>query len=191
MPGGASVGVDDDLAAGQPGVALGAADLEAAGRVDDDVDVRRVEIDEVEHRADHVLGDCRGELGERDARRVLGREDDGLDGPRHDSVVADGHLGLAVRAQERQLAGLPDRGQALGEAVRHPDRDGHVLGRLVRRESEHDALVARTLAVERIDSRAGARVEGLVHPWAMSGDCAPIDTSTPQVRLSKETSDEV
>src|SRR5690606_9308234 len=30
----AAVGIDDDLAAGQAGVAIGAADLEAAGRVD-------------------------------------------------------------------------------------------------------------------------------------------------------------
>ena len=34
MRGRAAIGVDDDLAAGQAGVAVGPADLEAAGRVD-------------------------------------------------------------------------------------------------------------------------------------------------------------
>ena len=38
---GAAVGVDDDLAAGEPGVAVRAADLEAARRIDEEARVRR------------------------------------------------------------------------------------------------------------------------------------------------------
>ena len=61
MAGHAAVGVDDDLAAGQAGVAHRAADLESAGRVDEESVVARVEVDEVEDRVDDVPADVGGQ----------------------------------------------------------------------------------------------------------------------------------
>ena len=53
VTGGAAVGVDDDLAAGESGVALRAADLEAAGRVDEACAASsHGEVELLEHRAD-------------------------------------------------------------------------------------------------------------------------------------------
>ena len=110
-----------------------------------------------------MLGDRGGELVERDARRVLRRDDDGLDGLRHDAVVPDRDLGLAVGRRNVELARLADARPGArpgGAPARSATR--HVLGGLVRREAEHDALVAGALAVERVDAGAGAGVERLV-----------------------------
>ena len=64
MAGGAAVGVDDDLAAGQAGVALRAPDLELAGRVDEEA-LEQLLVGEqllvllVQHRLDDVLPQVR------------------------------------------------------------------------------------------------------------------------------------
>ena len=47
-----------------------------------------------------------------------------------------------------QLTGLAHLGQALGQAVRGPDRERHQVGRLVAGVPEHHSLVAGTLGVE-------------------------------------------
>ena len=78
---------------------------------------------------------------------MLAGDDDGLDGDRPVAVVADGDLGLAVRAQVGQLAVLADLGEPLGQAVREPDRGGHVGRGLVARVAEHEALVTGALEV--------------------------------------------
>ena len=66
-----AVGVDDDLPAGQPGVAHRAADLEPPGRVTSSR-YRWFEPQPVEFGLDDVLGDVGGEQGlQRDVRRVL------------------------------------------------------------------------------------------------------------------------
>jgi hypothetical protein len=79
---------------------------------------------------------------------VLRRQDDRVDRDRDHAVVADGDLRLAVRPQVVELARLAHRGEALGETVGEPDGQRHVLGGLVRRVAEHDALVAGALPVE-------------------------------------------
>jgi len=93
---------------------------------------------------------------------VLGREHHGVDGLGGEAVVADRDLRLAVGAQEVELARLAHRGEALGEAVREPDRQRHELRRLGRGEAEHDALVAGALAVELVDALALAGLERVV-----------------------------
>ena len=113
---GAAVGVDDDLAAGQPRVAHRPADHELAGRVDVDevtgaeaalvVEIRRQ--DRAQDVIDQVGLDQR--LGV-EAVAVLGRDQHPLD---LDGalvavlvhLVAHGHLGLAVGPQVRQHVGL-------------------------------------------------------------------------------------
>ena len=57
-------------------------------------------------------------------------------------LVLDGDLGLAVRAQVRQLAGLADLGQPARHPVGERDRQRHQLGRLAAGEAEHHPLVA-------------------------------------------------
>ena len=80
MAGHAAVGVDDDLAAGEAGVGVRAAELELAGRVDEDLVVVVGELAGTQRR-DHVLDEVG--LEERlavDAGRVLGRDEHGRRG---------------------------------------------------------------------------------------------------------------
>ena len=142
---GAAVGVDDDLAAGQATVALRAADDEAAGRVDQELGflqplLRQHRLDDVlDHRVDELLLHV---LAVAHLGRVLARQHDGVDAVGLAVDVAQRHLALRVRAQERQAAVLAQLRLALDEAVRVVDRRRHQLGRLVAGVAEHQALVA-------------------------------------------------
>ena len=148
----AAVGVDDDLAAGQPGVALRATDDERAGRVHQQAVAGGVEVELLEHGRDDVLGDRGTQLRlQVDVRLVLRGEDDGVEPDGAVAVVADGDLRLAVGAQAGDDALLAHERQALGQPVREPDRQRQERRRLVARVAEHQALVARALQVERVD----------------------------------------
>ena len=161
-----AVGVDDDLAAGETGVALRAARDERAGRVDVELHVGKVKPRRLEHRVDD-LGAHRGaQRLLRDVGMVLGRQHDGLDRLRVSAVVAERDLGLAVGTQERQRAGAAHLGEALRHAVRHPRGHRHELRGLGRGVAEHDALVAGALLVVGVGrSRPrGARTPGRRRP---------------------------
>src|SRR5207342_2135097 len=83
VAGHAAVGVDDDLAAGQAGVAHRAADHELAGRVDQQPVAVRGDVEVGEDRVDDVLLDVLVQLGvEVDALGVLGGQYDGVDAHR-------------------------------------------------------------------------------------------------------------
>src|SRR5690606_8560400 len=119
VPGVAAVGVDDDLAAGQAGVAHRAADLEPPGGVDQQPVVVGLQPVGGHHRGDHVLLDVGGEeLVDVDVRGVLAGDDHGVQPDRGGPVVLDGDLGLAVRAQVGNGPVVPHLGEALGERVR-------------------------------------------------------------------------
>ena len=141
----AAVGVDDDLAAGEAGVAVRAADLEAAGRIDEVP--RALQHRRRQHRLDDFLDHGLGELALLlvHARMVLRRQHDGVDRRRLAVDVADGDLRLGVRPQPRQPAVLPDFALALYEPVRVVDRERHQRRRLVAGVAEHQALVAGAL----------------------------------------------
>ena len=147
MAGHAAVGVDDDLAAGQPGVAHRAADDELAGRVDQQPVAVGGQAERGQLRLDDELLDVGGEqLLDRDVLGVLGGDDDGVDGDRLVVLVDDGDLGLAVGPQVGHRPVLADRGQPAGQPVGQRDRQRHELGGLVGGVAEHQALVAGALA---------------------------------------------
>ena len=161
VPSRAAVGVDDDLAPGEPGVAHRPAEHELARRVHvDEVAVREQALLVVQvrrqDRPQNALDDVRLDqvLG-ADPVGVLRRDEDPLDLDRPlravlVDLVADGHLRLAVRAEVGQVAGLPHLGEPLADLVREHDRQRHQLGRLARRVAEHHPLVARAELVQRI-----------------------------------------
>src|SRR6266550_4055705 len=68
----ATVGVHDDLAAGQAGVALRAPDHETTGRVDEDIRIGDLEARVREHRPDHERDHTLAQLHVVDLVRVLG-----------------------------------------------------------------------------------------------------------------------
>ena len=151
VAGHAAVGVDDDLAAGEARVADGAADHEAAGRVDEEVLAQLPGVVELlrQDRLDDVLPEVVRDqrLG---ALLVLRGDQQLLDLDRPAVAVAHGHLRLAVGTQVRDHLGLADVGQAVGELVGERDRERHQLVGLVARVAEHHALVARPGDVELI-----------------------------------------
>ena len=160
VTGHAAIGVHDDLASGQAGVAHGAAEDEASGGIDEEPVVTPVDPGGglAEHRLDDVLGQIVAERGlQVDAVRVLGRDDDGVEPDRAVAVVLDGDLGLAVRAQVVQGAGLADLGQAPGQPVRQRDRQGHEFRGIRAGVAEHQALVAGALAGDLILDGVGGR----------------------------------
>ena len=165
----AAVGVDDDLAAGDAGVAVRPADHEASRRVDVDL---RVLVHQLrgDHAVDDLLGDVFLHRLLRDERAVLGGKDDRVDPHRRVAVVLDRDLRLAVGPQVVEHAVAPRAGQALGELVREHDRQRHQLFGFRAREAEHQALIAGAagvhahrdvgrLAVNRGQHRAGFGVE--------------------------------
>ncbi len=76
---------------------------------------------------------------------MLRGDDDGVAADRDFVLVFDGDLGFSVGAQEVDLAGFADFGEALGEKVRVGDGRRHELGRLVGGVSEHETLIAGSL----------------------------------------------
>src|SRR6185312_2389796 len=95
----AAVGIDDDLAAGQAGVAMRSADYETAGRIDVEFGLR---IDHIrrDHGIDDVLLDFPAQLFGGDIGAVLSGNDDGFDADGLVDVVLDAYLALAVGTQE-------------------------------------------------------------------------------------------
>ena len=107
----ASVGVDNDLAASEAGVAVRATDDEASRRVEV-VDSFRVEHGGVDDLVDHVLVEVLLDLLVGDLVVVLRGDDDGVDAERLEDAVGllvlDSDLGLAVGADPRAGAVLAD-----------------------------------------------------------------------------------
>src|ERR1043166_4342799 len=97
-----TVGIDDDLASGQTGIALRAASHETARRVDV---ILRIFIEQF--RRDGVLDDFLFDLGTQlfvaDVCVVLRRNDDGFEAERPAIAILDRHLRFSIRPQVRQL----------------------------------------------------------------------------------------
>src|ERR1700722_6426083 len=164
-PGNPAVGVNDDLPAGQAGVADRAADHEPAGRVAVELVLEPGRVVQVlrQHLGDDLFPQRLGELG-LDPVLVLGGDEHLLDLDRLARVVvADRHLGLAVRAEVGQQAGVAHLRQLLGQLVGQDDRGRHQLGRLVGGVGEHHALVARADPVQRIFGAADPSLVRGVH----------------------------
>ena len=98
-------------------------------------------------RIDHVLGEVGAELLQAGAVGVLAGDDDGLDGDRPVAVVADGDLGLAVRAQVGESPFLRTSVSRSESRCASQIGSGHVGRGLVAGVAEHEALVAGALEV--------------------------------------------
>ncbi len=170
MSGHATVGIDDDLAAGEAGIGVGPAQLEHAGGVGQDAEVAGVQLGG-EQGSDHVIPEVGEQQGlEIHTRVVLGRDEHGLEGDRPAVLVGDADLGLAVRPQIRQHTHPAHLRQPLGQAMGQPDRERHQIGSLVAGVSEHHPLVAGTLGIEHVlAAGAGPDLEGVVHTLADVG----------------------
>ncbi len=143
---GAAIGVDDDLAAGEAGVAIGAADEELAGWIDvpdcvpGDPALRQGLLHIGFHQGEHV--------GRGHALVDMLVRDDNLGGGDGFAVtIGDGHLALRVGAETGLLATVASLGQEPQDAVRIVERCRHEFRRLVTGIAEHDALIAGALVL--------------------------------------------
>jgi hypothetical protein len=101
----ATVGVHDDLAAGQAAVAHRAANDELAGRVDVVLGVFGQQFGR-QYVLDDQLHHAFAQVVVRHFRIVLGRQDHGVDTDNLAAFVTAGHLRLGVRTQPWQQAGF-------------------------------------------------------------------------------------
>ena len=101
VAGHASVGVDDDLAAGEASVRRGAAQDETARGIDESLHGAgsQGETRLLDHRGDDVVAYRVGDRRLRERLVVLGGHDDRVDTHRATVLVRERHLSLAVRTQ--------------------------------------------------------------------------------------------
>ena len=163
----ATIGVDDDFAAGQPGVTVRSADdklarrvdVEGVGRVEQMADILGDAVDDAGNEnllnvaadgLDHpavgfVLGDA--VVGGVDEVVVLSREDDGVDSDGAVVVVIlDCNLAFGIGAQVGHVdAFAADVGQLHHQRVAQREGEGDIIGRFVGGIAKHHALVTGTL----------------------------------------------
>ena len=111
----AAIGVDDDFAARQSGIAHRAADHESAGGIDVVFHARRI-VEPFRHDGlDDLFHDVSLDLLVRHVGTVLGGDDDGVDPDRASVPVLDGHLGFAVGTDPGKDVLFADFSQPLGQ----------------------------------------------------------------------------
>ena len=128
---GAAIRVDDDLPPGEARVALRAANLERAGRIDQYAKFGAAQFlsnDRQDNVVLHGLAQC----AQVESGRVLCRENNRIDDSAVLILVTHGHLRLGVRPQEWQRSGRARFSQAAYQLVREPDRQRHQRGGLCR-----------------------------------------------------------
>src|SRR5712691_6131782 len=135
----AAVGVDDDLAPGEPGVAHRPADGEGPGPVHEVL--RFVEPRVADRRPDDLLADLVAQALVVDAGIVLRGDDHGVDALRHALLVLDRDLGLPVGPKVRKRPVLARFRQLTRDSMRQGDRERHELGRFADGEAEHHSLI--------------------------------------------------
>lgn len=147
----ATVGVDNDLTAGQTGVTLGTTDDEAAGGLEV---VNSTVVEELSRNdlLDDLLLESDTDLLSGEIIAVLGRDDNGVDTQGLDSTVVvgvlNGDLGLGVRAEPGDGAIFTSISHGLVELVGKDDSQGEELRGLVGSITEHDTLVTSTELLE-------------------------------------------
>mmetsp|Transcript_20976 Transcript_20976/g.66462 ORF Transcript_20976/g.66462 Transcript_20976/m.66462 type:complete len:461 (+) Transcript_20976:322-1704(+) len=153
----ATVGVNDDLAASEAGITVGATNHEAARGVEVE-DGLVIEVLGGDDGLDHVLVEVGGDLVVGDILVVLGGDEDSVHAlGDHGAVlvlVLDGNLGLAVGAEPGADAVLADLGQLVADLGGEHVGEGHELGGLIGGVAEHDALVAGANLLELLGAHA-------------------------------------
>lgn len=143
----ATVGVDDDLTAGQTGVTLGTANDEAARGLQV-VDGAVIEELVGDNLLDDLLLEGSTDLLRGDVVSVLGGDDNSVHTQGLDSTVVvgvlDSDLGLGVRENPGDGAVKTGFLHGVVELVRQQDGQGQELRSLVGSITEHDTLVTGT-----------------------------------------------
>ena len=148
-----TVGVDNDLTAGETGVTLGSANDEETRGLDvvDGLVVEHLGGDDL---LDDLLLDLLAEFLGGDVLAVLGRDNNGVDTEGNDGTVVvsvlNGDLGLGVGSQPRQGAITAGSSHSRVELVREEKGQRQKLRGLIGGITEHDTLVTGTELLESV-----------------------------------------
>ena len=155
----AAVGVDDDLASGESGVAHGPANDEASRGIDV---ILRVFVEQVRrnHGLNHVLQNAGAQFIVGNGLGVLRRNDDRI----HTQdfavrVVFNCDLGFAVGTKEGKSSILANLREPHGQLMRQRDGSRHQLLILIHRIPKHHSLVAGAAGVYAHGDVAGLFVD--------------------------------
>src|ERR1051326_7154286 len=155
----AAVGVDDDLAAGESGVAHRAADDEASRGIDVVLSVF-VEQMRGDDGLDHVLQNAGAQFVVGDGLGVLGGDDDRIHAENFSvGIVFDCDLRFTVGAKEGKRSVFANLREALSQLMRERDGSGHQLLILIHRVTKHHALVAGATGVDAHGNVSGLLVD--------------------------------
>ena len=156
----AAVSIDDDLAPGQPAIAIRTANIEFAGGIDVPDGVLGDPVAR-QRGANIRIDDLKDVLRGQILLKVLVRHDDLGDIGGLAIAVLHGHLAFGIRAELDRLAltGAAGLAQGLEDLMGIVDRRRHELRRLVAGIAEHDPLIAGTdvLVAQGIDALGNVR----------------------------------
>jgi len=165
----ATVGVDDDLSAGQTSITLGTTNDEETRGLDV-VDGVVTEVLGGDDLLDDLLLNLLSELLGGDIRRVLSRYNDSVDTLRDNGTVVvlvlDGDLGLGVGSEPGERTVAASSGHGSVELMGEEESEGEELRGLVSGIAEHDTLVTGTkllkslLVVETLGDIRGLLLNG-------------------------------
>ena len=141
-----AVRIHDNLAARQSRIAHRSADDEVAGGID--VILRaRINHRGRKYRVNHFFPDSLRKLVVRNLVAVLRGNDYAIHARRTPVNVFDRDLGFSIGPEEIQNVFLSDFSKAAGQLMRELDWHGHQFRRLIARETEHQALIARSAGI--------------------------------------------
>jgi hypothetical protein len=146
---GATISVDDDLATSKARIAIGSADFEQSGGIDEYPFLAwqpAIRHDIGEHAFD-IVAQFRLAGVVRQRSRMLGRNHQRGGPHRHAAFILQCHLALGVGLEEIRGAGMTIGGHALEDLVRIIERRRHQVRSLVGRIAEHDPLIARAFVL--------------------------------------------
>src|SRR5688500_15430513 len=136
----AAVGIDDNLAAGEPRIAHWSTNYESTCRIDMVLDARWI-VQPFRHGwSNNVLHQILLDLFIGHVWAVLCRNDNGIDAERFAVFVFNRHLRLAVRTNPLQELFLAYFRETFGQPVSQYDRHGHKFSGFVGGVPEHKTL---------------------------------------------------
>ena len=159
----AAVGVDDDLASGESGVAHGPADDEASRGIDV---ILRIFIEQVRgnDRLDDVLQNARAQFVIRDRFRMLRRDDNSVHAKNFAlRIIFNCDLRFSIRTKEGKSSILANLREPHGQLVRERDGSRHQLLILIDSIPKHHSLVAGAAGVYAHGDVAGLLVDAGDH----------------------------
>ena len=157
MGGCATIGVHDDLAAGQPGIAIRAANHERARRVHPPLGVVR-QPSRRQHIPDIGLHDCPDIVRGLAGVMVLRGQHNRCHLDRLSIFVAQGQLTFGIRTKAWLCARFPRISELLEDLMRIEDRGWHAFRRFIGGVAEHDALIASSIPVNALGDMGRLRV---------------------------------